>query len=522
VPVGAVPVVLTALHTILLQAAAAGSGTVMVSPPEGPAGRAEVAWVAEAVADLLPDALGFLGIPVVTREDRLRAQESLEIPRVPLTRATGIRIAEALGASRLVLGSYRLEEATLTLSLRVLDLERGALSAPFIVSGSLGQLAESIDSLAWDIALSGPNPSARTREELRQRRAPVPFEALEAYAQGLAAADPPARRRLLTRALTLHPPFEAARLALGRLQLESRELAEAHQTLSSMPEGSSLSRAARFSCGTALLELGRYREASSQLTRLADEDPTPAVLNNQAIALLRSGAEPPAASSLLRRAVEAEPGATDLVFNLGWALLAEGDAAAAAFWLRGVVRDEPRDTHAQVLLAWALRKAGRADEADREWKAVSVLAPSYEGLAEPDLARRFERILSAERRLQLDREARNDAEVAGSLVTDSETLLEAGDPDGALRSLNRAVYLDPHDPRVHLLLARAHRAAGDTERALGELHMSLWSREDPAVRLELAELLRAAGRDAEARVEAERVLGADPGNEAARRLLEGR
>ena len=515
--------VVTAIQALILHAAAAGSGAVMVAPPEGPAGATGLAWLGEAVADLLPEALAFLGIPVVDYEDRLRAQESLEIPRVPLTRATGIRIAETVGASRFVLGSYRIEETRLTLSLRVLDLERGALSAPFIVSGPLRQLAEAVDSLAWDIALSGPSPSTRTRDELRQRRPPVPFEALEAYARGLAAGDAPARRRFLTRALALHPSFDPARLALGRLQLENRELVEAHRTLSGMPDGSPLSRTARFLAATALLEQGRYREAGTLLSRLADEDPTPAVLNNQAIALLRAGAPTPPASALLRRALEAEPRATEIAFNLGWALLAEGDAAAATFWLRGVAREEPRNTHAQVLLAWALRGAGHVEEADREWKAVASLAPSYEGLAEPDLARRFERILGSERRLQLDRDAGGgDADLVESLVGDAERLLAGGEPEGALNNLNRAVYLDPHDPRVHLLLARTHHAAGETEKALAELRMSLWAREDAAVRLELAELLWAAGRQAEARAEAEKVLVADPANDAARRIVEPR
>ena len=50
--------------------------------------------------------------------------------------------------------------------------------------------------------------------------------------------------------------------------------------------------------------------------------------------------------------------------------------------------------------------------------------------------------------------------------------------------------------------------------------MALWSREDTALRAELAAVLKEAGRTAEARLEAEKVLKADPGNEAARKVLE--
>jgi Flp pilus assembly protein TadD len=73
---------------------------------------------------------------------------------------------------------------------------------------------------------------------------------------------------------------------------------------------------------------------------------------------------------------------------------------------------------------------------------------------------------------------------------------------------------------VHTQLARVHRARGDRELALNELRMALWSHEDPALRAELAAVLKEAGRGAEARAEAERVLKADPANETARRVLQ--
>ena len=53
----------------------------------------------------------------------------------------------------------------------------------------------------------------------------------------------------------------------------------------------------------------------------------------------------PSAARLLRPAVEKDPAAPDLPFNLGWALLLEGDAEASAFWMRGVVKRDPRDNH---------------------------------------------------------------------------------------------------------------------------------------------------------------------------------
>jgi len=151
---------------------------------------------------------------------------------------------------------------------------------------------------------------------------------------------------------------------------------------------------------------------------------------------------------------------------------------------------------------------------------VTALAPHYDSIAAPDLARRFERILPSERMLAADRAGRSAPEVAAMLVGRGERLLRAGDLDGALRELTRAVYLDPYASRVHLLLGRTHRARGEREKAESELRMALWSTGDPAARLELAAVLKEMGRRAEAQAEAGKVLKDDPRNAAARRILD--
>jgi len=185
------------------------------------------------------------------------------------------------------------------------------------------------------------------------------------------------------------------------------------------------------------------------------------------------------------------------------------------------VRRDPLEGHARVVLSWALRKAGRADEAAREWEGVLAMAPNYAGLVTPDLARRFERILPSERLRSDARAERSTTELAAGLAGRADRLLASGDSAGALRDLERAAYLDPYAQKVHLLLARAYRAQGNRERALNELRMTLWSQDDPAVRAEMAQLLLEMGRRDEARQEAEKVLKLDPGNEVARKVVEG-
>ena len=517
---------MTPLLLLALAASSADGGMVVVLPPTGPEGDAESAWVGEAVADALPRELATLGVPALDRADRLRAYEALAIPAVLLTRATSIRMAEALGASRLVTGGIETKGPTVTLSLRLLDVGRGALSAPLIASGPLETLPALVRVLAWDIALSGSTPPTTTRDAFfgHDPRPTPPLEAQRAYGQALLSRDAASRLKLLRNALARWPSHDEARVALGRLQLESRESTAALDTLSRVRSGSPLWRSARFLVGRAQLDLGRYRDAAALYVDLSAERPTPGVLNNYALALLRAGASPGVdrASEVLRKAVELGPGIPEPPFNLGWALLTEGEADGAVFWMRGVLREDPRDVHARIVLAWSLRQASRTEEAEAEWKELLSAAPSYEPLASPDLSRRFERIMASENPPTLDQDRWGDPQLVASHLGRAERLSDAGDLDGALHELTQAVYLDPYGARVHRDLGRLHRARGDGEKALSELRMSLWCHEDSAVRVELARLLREAGRGAEARAEAEKVLKADPSNAEARRIVEGR
>lgn len=503
----------------LLLAGAPAPGPLLVVPPDGGEAAAEAAWVGEIVAEALPQALAAAGAPVVESADRLRAQAALEIPRAPLTRATSIRIGEALGADRLVLGNYSLTGSQLSLSLRLLDAERGSLSAPFAVSGPQEQILSLVGRLAWDLALASSTQPHLTREAFLAGLPAPPFPAVMAFGQGLAARDLTSKKSLIRSALTLAPDYHAARLALGRLEVEARDLQVAFHTLGQIPEGVAESRSARFLQVVALLDSGRYREAAAIGARLIADQPTPAALSNHALALLRGGTGELKASDVLRKALELSPTATDIDFNLAWALLLESDPEAAVFHLRAVIREEPLDARARLVLAWALGKAGRAAEAQQEWKGVLAMNPSYQGLTNPDLTRRFERVMASERLLVVDRGTRSQAEVAAGLIGRAERLSSSGDASGAQRELTRAAYLDPYAPRIHLLLARAHRSGGDKEKAVNEYRMALWSREDPAVHLELAQLLQEMGRATEAKAEAQRVIEIDPGNELARKLL---
>jgi tetratricopeptide (TPR) repeat protein/TolB-like protein len=498
-------------------------GTLMVLPLRGQADDADLAWIGPSVADALPRALARLGVPVVDRSDRLRAHELLGIPAVALTRATSIRMAEALGVSRIVEGGFTVDGPKLSLSLRILDVARGTLSAPLIAAGPVETLPALVGTLAWDVALAGPTPPRVTRDVLLAgiRRAP-PLEAQRRYGRALTSRDPAERRRLLREALRLAPAYDEARVALGELQVEARESAAALDTLKRVSPSSPQARTARFLAGRADLDLGRYHDAAKAYASLSGDSPTVGVLNNYALALLRRGGGAERASDVLKRAIERDAAAPEPPFNLGWALLREGEPGGAAFWMRGVLRSDPRDVHARLILVWSLRQSGSAPEAEDEWRRLLLEAPAYEAFAAPDLERRFERTMTSDSPPVLDPDRWGDAQLAAAHLGRGRKLEDEGDHEAALAELTQAAYLDPYGADVHRALARVYRAQGDSEKAAGEVRMSLWCKDDPGARVELAALLQELGRKGEARAEARRALKANPSDPEARRIAEGR
>jgi tetratricopeptide (TPR) repeat protein len=492
--------VVSALGAAALAAALATGevGPVLVIPPEG-RGGAPPGWIGHAVAELLPRALQRAGVLAASGGERRQAQAALGFPPGTLTRATAVRLAEGLGSPRLVVGSWDTRGADVVLSLRLVDVGRASTSAPLVSEGPLSGLARAVHGLAWDAALAGPAAPAGTKEALVRAADAVPFEALRALGEGLAAGDAAAQAQGVRRALRAAPSFEEAALALGRILVDGGRLEEARDALRSVAAGSPFAREARMLEGVALLGEGLSREADVLFAGLVSERPTAAALSNRAVARLRQGPGAGGASVLLRQGLERAPASLDLPFNLGWALLVEGEPEAAAFWLRGAVRRDPGDAQGRLALSWALASAGRADEAEEQWRAAAAAAPSLEPLRRPDLSRRLERVLASEVALRVDPAAAADAVEAGERADRAESLLAGGELAGAVAELERAALLDPWSPRPHVLLARAHRRAGRNERALDALRAALWSRDDPAVRREAADVLRSLGREGEAR-----------------------
>jgi tetratricopeptide (TPR) repeat protein len=499
---------------------------VLVVPFELERFDARVGWLSEGVAVGLTSALEARGTAVVDRDARLDALDRLQLPQVAtLTRATLIKVAELVGATRVVMGTVVERETVVTVSARVLDLEAATLTEVPPVSAAAASLGDAFSLLADRVAAGGGarRPTAGTD---------VPMPAFELYVRGLTAQVVEAQEALLRQALGLAPGYAPARAALWDVQMARGAHAAALETAGGAGAGGSAETSApawRIRAALSLVHLRRYDEAFtrlSELTRTSREAVVPQLLG---VVQLRRGATPQTgrAAYYFNQAFELDQSSADACFNLGYAYWLDRDPMAAAYWLREAVRRDPADGDAHYVLAAALAATGAGPEAARELELARRLSARWEVAGTNEsvprgLERLPERVLAAPPRAAaaiLAGADRDQKEVAAFHLSAARRSFDAGDDRAAIRDVQRTLYLTPYDADALVLLGRAQARSGLLVDAVRTLKIATWSAESAAAQIELGEALLRL-RDAPGALRAaERALVLEPGSAAARDLV---
>jgi tetratricopeptide (TPR) repeat protein len=525
---------LVAAAFLLAACPASAAPRIFVMPLEVDVPTKRTYWVGEGAAILIADELQALRADAVGREQRVAAYEQLRLPlNGTLTRATMIRVAEAASATDLVLGRVSMDDRSLTLSVRVLDLDAGGYHPDMVERGAPQDLFVIARRLAKRVLadVTGGAEPATTGS------APTPspaLEAFESYVKGVLDDRPEARLKLLKAALARQPDLDRAWLATWEVHAETGDHQAALAAVTSVPATSPRSRQARFLASRSQFELRQYDEAFSTLKSLLDEQPSASVYNNLGVIQLRRGATPQTgrATYYFSKSFELEPDEPAVVFNLGYAYWFERDPKAAMYWLQEAVRRSPLDADAHLVLATALTATGAGVEAGRERELAGRLSSRYEdwerrGHAPDHVPRGLERVMAAEHTVHGPRfdaaitaaAQRDSREMAAFYVERGRRLFEQQRDDDAIAELQRALYLSPYDADAHLLLGRTLLRAGRADEAMTALRMSVWSHDSAAARLALAEALVVTKEPGLARAEAMRALLLDPSLAAARALI---
>lgn len=512
------------------QAPAAPGSRILVLPfasavgPHAPESAA--LWLGEAAAILLTDELTRLGFGALARDERVAAFEELQLPMsATLTRATMIRAGEIIGASEVVYGEVVLDEE-LAVRARIIDLATGRQLPEVTSSGGLTDLFPLFRRVAEGMsggALPTAGPPASSDWDL-------PLEAFESYVKGLVAATPASQRRFLESALAEAPHDPHVLTALWDVYTADGEHELALAAASAVREDVPEARRARYLVARSLLELGRIAGAGATL-RALDEDGSSAVVANAlgVVELRQEVPDPLAAAAFFARAVTAEPGTPDYLFNRGYAHALAGETAEALVWLREAVRFDVSDGEAHLVMAAVLHAAGRQAEAAREWELTRLLGAGSELATGPPagvpaglerLAPSLSAFGVARTAAAVEQPAQRDQAAAAEFhLAQGRRLVESGRDRDAVAELQRAVYLSPYADEPHLLLGGIYRRIGRLSDAIDEFTVAIWSRESLEAHLALGDALLESGDRAGARRQAERALVLAPGSAEARALL---
>jgi tetratricopeptide (TPR) repeat protein len=518
------------LLAVAISAQSAAPDRILVMPFENPQHDSRIVWLGEAAAVLLTDDLGALGANPISRQERQRAFERLQLPpAAALTDATIIRIGQLVGAAQVILGTLQMERDTLVVRARAVALDSGRIRTNMTVRGSLDSLFPPFERIARQIA-----PSPKSSAEVERQHPPLVV--FENFIKGVLAETPATAVSYLNTALKLEPTFDRARLALWDVYAEQSEHEKALAAVASVPAGSRWARRARFLVGVSQLNLKKHDEAFATFQALADAQPTPTVLNNAGVAQLRrvviaGQSSAVQAASLFKKASEADPDDPDYLFNLGYASWQSRDTQAAIYWLRETVRRNAADGDAHFVLGAALAATGRLAEAGREKELARRLSSMYaeweKRTGAESVPRGLERIkneveLPHARRIEARLTAagqRDQQELAAFYLDRARRLYRQENDREATIELSHALYLSPYLAEAHLIMGRIHLRNGRVHDASDAFKISLWSAETAEAHAALGEAYRQGNDLAAAREEAQRALALDPSFNEARQLL---
>jgi tetratricopeptide (TPR) repeat protein len=450
---------------------------------------------------MLTDDLIALGAPAITRVDRLRAFDSLNVPPIAsLSHATVIRLGQLVAATHVVAGAFELDGGTLTVRARVIRLDTGRMMPEIVEHGPLEQMFEVYGKVARHLVPE----SALTLEQMEKGQ--VPLAAFEPYIKGVLAEAPATKLGYLEDALEAYPNFQRVRLAQWAVFTEQGEHQRALDAVGAVPATHRQARRARFLAAVSLIHLNRLDQAFIALAELNKPKADPAVFNNMGIVQLRRTAatrspnEPDAspntgerdgmmrssAAFYFNEASKLDPEDPDLFFNLGYAYFATGDPKAAAYWLFESVRRNPADDEAHYALGVALQAAGNDAEGAREKELARQLSSAWAdlekspeaGIMPPDLERlkselvepgalRVESVLVAS-------EQREQQKLATFHLDRGRRLFEAERDAEAIAELRRTIYLMPYLGEAHLLLGRLYHRTGRLREAIDSLKIAVW------------------------------------------------
>jgi tetratricopeptide (TPR) repeat protein len=319
-------------------------------------------WIGESICEYVADALSAEGLLVLDRDDRREAYRRMSLRQYALlTRATVLKVGEALDANFVVFGQFSIDgdpepaKRSIRLAARVLDLTRLRQSGEFTQTAPLEDLAALQVNLAWEAYRYLRPQSARAEAEFKKNRQTTRIDAMENYIRGLLATTEEQRHRFFALAARLDPNYSQPRFQLGRLHWESKSYQLAADWLKQVAATDPHFRQAMFLLGLSRYQLGDFAAAEEAFAGVARQVPLNEVFNDLGAAQVRR--DRPEALENFRRALEGDESDPAYHFNVGYALWRQGEFDQAADSFRAALARNSDDPEATTMLGRCLKHA---------------------------------------------------------------------------------------------------------------------------------------------------------------------
>jgi tetratricopeptide (TPR) repeat protein/TolB-like protein len=520
-------------------------GIYVVLPFENAGASPRLEWLSEGLEELTIQRLSAAGEQVYSHAGRVAELERYGLPHTSkVSRATMLHMAEDLDADYVVFGRFAANGASLTIELRVLNVNPAALRPVLRETGSLDSLMDLHTRLVWRMLSASDHKRKPTLAEFSKRQRPLRLDAFEHYARGLTAGEDEAKLRELHEAARLEPEWPEPEFALGEVYYARRDYDSALAWFFKVPKTSDRYAEALFFSGVCRLQSNQPDRAEEVFVSLQEAlkknmvagGELPEILNNLSIARARQG-KTAAAQADLRRATELDPNEDDYPFNMGVLALQSNDAAAAADSFREAAEREPDNAEDRAMLILSQEKAGKGPEADQERvSANEAFGPG--GLPAIHLDAKNENLPRLSRiKTELDIVALRAEIESGGTVSNAEASdasndtpaahirrgrqeLSIGHVDGAEKEFRAALTSDPGNAAAHRGMGEIDRRRGKMDDAVKELQASLEARDSAEIRTVLAKIYLEQKKPALARAEIEKALKLAPNYAEAKQLLE--
>jgi tetratricopeptide (TPR) repeat protein len=497
---------------------------LLALPFENTGGSPSVDWIGAAFPEILNQRFSAAGFLPISRDDRAYALDHLGLPPdFRPTRASTLRLAQALDADSVIFGTYQVEaDATgtrITATARVLDIANLRESAPITESAELSRLPDVVNALAWRITRQLDPTYAVAEQTFLAADANLRLDAFEAYVRGLVQGSAEDRVRHLRDAVRLDPNYGPAWLALGDASFAAQNYDQAAVAYGHLSRNDPNALQADFHRGLAFFYTGKYLPAEDAFAFVSTRLPLPEVVNNQGVAAARRGKD---GAPLFQQAITGDPKDADYHFNLALAYARRGDAPDAQKETAEALKLRPNDSELQAF-ASNLHNPGFLHAPDAG-AGPGTQTPGPVNLPLERVKRSYDEAAFRQAAFEMEQmetlraATEPPAKRLAALLADANRYGNAGLLVESEREYNRALAVDPNSAEAYAGLARIRERTADRDAAKQLANRSVQLHDNPAAHLVLARLALLANQVPLAATEVEAALRLDGNNAEARGL----